>query len=160
MARSEHTGDRGRCHQRCGAGLTLAVRRVERRDGNEEFWKGENVTIPPASIAMFTERRLSRSRTTLFSAGVAVAALVLGQAFAEGGGIFGRGGQGPGRREVRPTGASIDDGARENVCQRIDDPAVDVDFVMKVRPSRDPAVADRGDHFAARHSLALANQYA
>ena len=77
-------------------GLTLAVRRLERRDGIEEFWKGEQVTIPRGAVATFTERRLSRSRTALFGLGAVVAALVLGQAFGDVGGLFGRGEGGPG----------------------------------------------------------------
>ena len=79
-----------------GEGLTLAVRRVERRDGIEEYWKGENVTIPRGAVATSTERKLSRSRTALFGAGVIAAALALGQAFGDLGGIFGRSSGGPG----------------------------------------------------------------
>src|SRR5688500_17121566 len=48
-----------------GAGLTVAVRRVVKRDGIEEYWKGESVTIPRGAVSTYTERRLSRSRTAL-----------------------------------------------------------------------------------------------
>ena len=79
-----------------GEGLVLAVRRLERRDGIEEFWKGEQVTVPRTAVATYTERRLSRTRTVLFGAGTAAAAFVLGKAFGEATGIFGRTGGGPG----------------------------------------------------------------
>ena len=79
-----------------GEGLVLAVRRLERRDGIEEFWKGEQVTVPRTAVATYTERRLSRTRTVLFGAGVAAATFVLGKAFGEATGIFGRTGGGPG----------------------------------------------------------------
>ncbi len=79
-----------------GESLILAVRRVERRDGIEEFWKGEQVTVPRAAVATFTERKLSRTRTVLFTAGAAIGAFFLGKAFGEATGIFGRSGGGPG----------------------------------------------------------------
>ena len=79
-----------------GEGLLLAVRRLERRDGIEEFWKGEQVTVPRGAVATFTERKLSRSRTALFGVGAAAAVFVLGKAFGEATGIFGRNGGGPG----------------------------------------------------------------
>jgi hypothetical protein len=78
------------------AAITVAVRRLERRNGIEEYWKGEPVAIPRGVIATYTERRLSRSRTAMFGAGVVVAALALGQAFGDITGIFGRGSAGPG----------------------------------------------------------------
>ena len=77
-------------------GLTVAVRRLERRDGVEEFWKGEEVTVPRAAVASFTERRLSRSRTALLAGGAIAVALGIGQAFGDIAGIFGRGGPGSG----------------------------------------------------------------
>ncbi len=77
-------------------GLTLAVRRIEKRNGIEEFWKGESVTIPRGAVSTFTERRLSRSRTAMFGAGIVAAAFVIGQAFGDITGIFGRNGSGPG----------------------------------------------------------------
>ena len=79
-----------------GEGLVLAVRRLERRDGIEEFWKGEQVTVPRAAVATYTERKLSRTRTALFGAGALAAAFVLGKAFGEATGIFGRNSGGPG----------------------------------------------------------------
>jgi hypothetical protein len=77
-------------------GLTVAVRRLERRDGVEEFWKGEEVLIPRGAVATYTERRLSRSRTALLTAGALAIALGVGQAFGDIVGIFGRGGTGTG----------------------------------------------------------------
>ena len=77
-------------------GLTVSVRRIEKRNGIEEFWKGEQVTIPRGAVSTYTERRLSRSRTAILGAGVVAAALVIGQAFGDITGIFGRDGGGPG----------------------------------------------------------------
>jgi hypothetical protein len=77
-------------------GVTVAVRRLERRDGVEEFWKGEEVMIPRGAVATYTERRLSRSRTALLTAGAVAVALAVGQAFGDITGIFGRGGTGTG----------------------------------------------------------------
>ena len=77
-------------------GVTVAVRRLERRDGVEEFWKGEEVMIPRGAVATYTERRLSRSRTALLTAGAIAVALGVGQAFGEIAGIFGRNGPGTG----------------------------------------------------------------
>ena len=77
-------------------GLTMAVRRLERRDGVEEFWKGEEVTVPRAAVASYTERKLSRSRTALLTAGALALALGVGQAFGDIAGIFGHGGTGTG----------------------------------------------------------------
>ena len=79
-----------------GEGLLLAVRRLERRDGIEEFWKGEQVQVPRAAVATYTERKLSRARTVLFGAGAVAAVFVLGKAFGEATGIFGRNGGGTG----------------------------------------------------------------
>jgi hypothetical protein len=73
-------------------GLKVAVRRLERRNGVEEFWKGEEVVIPRGAVATYTERRLSRSRTALLTAGAIALALGVGQAFGDIAGIFGRGG--------------------------------------------------------------------
>ena len=71
-------------------GLTLAVRRLERRDGVEEFWKGEEVLVPRDAVATYAERRLSRSRTALFTAGAIAVALGVGQAFGNLGDLLGR----------------------------------------------------------------------
>jgi hypothetical protein len=76
--------------------LTVAVRRVERRDGVEEYWKGEHVTIPRGAVVTYSERKLSRSRTALFGAGALAAAFALGQAFGDVTGLFGRSNGGPG----------------------------------------------------------------
>ena len=78
------------------SGLTVAVRRIEKRNGIEEFWKGESVVIPRGAVSTYTERRLSRSRTAMLGAGVVAVALVVGQAFGDITGIFGRDGGGPG----------------------------------------------------------------
>jgi hypothetical protein len=77
-----------------GDAITLAVRRIVRRNGVEEFWKGENVTIPRTAVAMSSERGLSRSRTVTFGAGVIVAALSLGHTFGDVSGLFRGGGRG------------------------------------------------------------------
>ena len=50
--------------------LVLALRAVSDVRGIETFWAGEQVTVPRASIGTVAERRLSRGRTALFSAGM------------------------------------------------------------------------------------------
>ncbi len=46
-----------------GPELVLAVSAVQRRDGLEEFWRGEQVTIPRADIASLRRERISPQRT-------------------------------------------------------------------------------------------------
>jgi hypothetical protein len=73
-----------------GAELTLAVRRVQRRNGVEEFWKGEPVSIPRAAVASVGRRQLSWTRTALVSAGFAAGVFVLGRGFGGFEGVFGK----------------------------------------------------------------------
>jgi hypothetical protein len=75
--------------------MVLAVRRVERRSGIEEFWKGENVTVPRAAVAQFSQRRFSRSRTAFASVGIAALLFGLSEAFGATEILSGRGSRGP-----------------------------------------------------------------
>lgn len=79
--------------------LVLAVRSVQLRSGTEQFWKGEQVTIPRGMIAIVSERKLSRWRTALLT-GLAMAGSIALVASTNNGGIEGRpGGGGPGQTQ-------------------------------------------------------------
>jgi len=78
------------------AELTLAVRRVQRRNGLEEFWTGESVTIPRAAVAVASRRELSWKRTALLGVSAIGAVFLFGQAVGGFDQVFGRGGGGPG----------------------------------------------------------------
>ena len=69
---------------------TVSVLVVHKRSGVEEGWKGERVVVPHACIAGWTERHFSAGRTTLFSAGLAVALAGMRQA------LGGKGSSSPG----------------------------------------------------------------
>ena len=49
--------------------LRLAVTAVKLRSGDENFWKGEVVTLPRFAVATVQERKLNRSKTALMTAG-------------------------------------------------------------------------------------------
>jgi hypothetical protein len=59
----------------------LSVLVVRRRNGNDEDWKGERVTVPRAFVEQLTERHFSAGRTVLFSAGLAVVINAIHRAF-------------------------------------------------------------------------------
>jgi hypothetical protein len=89
------TGIEGRVLQAAGSDLLLAVSVVRKRNGEEDFWKGETVSIPRGVILGLRQRRLSTSRTLLFAGAVAAASATVGVA-ATGGGTGGDGnGGGP-----------------------------------------------------------------
>ena len=73
--------------------LTVAVESTVKRNGLEDLWKGENVSVQRAQVAVLQERAFSKSKTAVAS-GLAVA---LGVAFyAALGGSLGGGSGGPG----------------------------------------------------------------
>ena len=83
---------RGRLSTDSAADLVLAATGVRQRDGNDVDWKGERVAIPRLLAAKVTERRFSRARTALFSAGIAISVIALRQAFSgDGFSFFGSG---------------------------------------------------------------------
>jgi hypothetical protein len=74
--------------------FVVSVLVVRRRNGRDEDWKGERVTVPRTLVEQLTERHFSAGRTVLFSVGIAVAINAIHQAF--GGPIDSRPGSGTG----------------------------------------------------------------
>jgi hypothetical protein len=89
------TGIEGRVVQATGSDLLLAVSVVRKRNGGEEFWKGEMVSIPQATISGLRQRRLAAGRTALFAGAVAALGATVGVAASSGGSGGGGGGGGP-----------------------------------------------------------------
>jgi len=58
-----------------GDTLLLSVKTVIMRDGNEVFWRGEQVGVPRANVASLSRREFSRAKSSLIVGGV-IAALV------------------------------------------------------------------------------------
>jgi hypothetical protein len=57
--------------------IRLSVIGVTRRDGREDFWKGEHIGLSRSDIATMGQRKISRERTgVLIAAGVAALGLV------------------------------------------------------------------------------------
>jgi hypothetical protein len=67
--------------------LVLSVSQVSTRGGEDDFWKGESVTLPRRSIATMEKRKLSFWRS-----GLIASALVGGLAIIAGSGITGSSG--------------------------------------------------------------------
>ena len=69
------TGLSGRYLGLTGDSVVVSVRTVLKSDGNEEFWKGEQVSVPRATIANVRQRQVSMLRSG-FAVGVVVAVLI------------------------------------------------------------------------------------
>jgi hypothetical protein len=69
------TGLSGRYMGLSGDTLMLSVKTVIKRDGNEEFWKGEQVGIPRADVSHLSRRDFSSAKSFAIVGGI-VAALV------------------------------------------------------------------------------------
>ena len=69
--------------------LSLSVSQVVTRSGDEQFWKGEQVTLPRLAVATVQRRKLSFWRS-----GLIASALVAGIAFVAGSGVGGSSGGG------------------------------------------------------------------
>jgi hypothetical protein len=69
--------------------ITLAVRHVDVRSGNDQSWNGEQVMLPRDAIASMRERKLSKWRTGLL-AGAALAGALAIRFNGIGTGILGR----------------------------------------------------------------------
>jgi len=69
------TGVSGRYLGLSGDSLLLSVKTVIKRDGNEEFWRGEQVGILRANVATLSRRQFSPVRSGAIVGGL-VAALV------------------------------------------------------------------------------------
>ena len=78
--------------------LELAVLAVRFYDGQENYWKGEQVTIPRGSIASLRQRRLSGPRTLLFAGAIVAAAATVGTTSGVLGGASGGGTRPPPER--------------------------------------------------------------
>jgi hypothetical protein len=87
----------GRLLQNSDSALALSVTQVAMRSGQEQFWKGEQVELPRASIAAVQERRLSKTRSVLLAGGIVAALLSLKISGAVGGSSS-RGGGAPGTK--------------------------------------------------------------
>src|ERR1700694_5632224 len=65
------TGLSGRYLGQSGDTLLLSVKTVIKQDGNEEFWKGEQVGVPRSTVSSLSRREFSSAKS-----GAIVAALV------------------------------------------------------------------------------------
>jgi hypothetical protein len=82
-------------------GYLVSVLGTQKRGGVETGWNGEQVIIPQPYVAVFEQRRFSRTRTVLMGVATVMASLALREVFWGAGiGAFGGGGPGggPGRR--------------------------------------------------------------
>ncbi|MGH7510003.1 MAG: hypothetical protein ACREMZ_11080 [Gemmatimonadales bacterium] len=89
------TGIDGRVVQSAGTDLLLAALVIRKRNGEEEFWKGEMVSIPRGVISGLRQRRLAIGRTLLLAGAVAVVGATVGVAARSGGSGGGGNGGGP-----------------------------------------------------------------
>ena len=64
-----------------GRELMVSVVSVRHRNGVEDFWKGESVTVPRGDIATLHERKLAVGRSVFLVVGGAGAAVALLRAF-------------------------------------------------------------------------------
>ncbi len=69
------TGLSGRYLGLSGDTLLLSVKTVIKRDGNEEFWKGEQVGVPRSDVAHLSRRDFSSVKSGAIVGGI-VAALI------------------------------------------------------------------------------------
>lgn len=85
----------GRVVEAAGSDLLLAVSVVRKRTGEEDFWKGETVSIPRGVVSGLRQRRLATGRTLLLAGAVAALGATVGVAAGGGGSGGGGGGGGP-----------------------------------------------------------------
>ena len=85
----------GRAVEAGGNDLLLSVSVVRKRNGEEDFWKGETVSIPRGVISGLRQRRLATGRTLLLAGAVAALGATVGAAASGGGSGGGGGGGGP-----------------------------------------------------------------
>lgn len=62
----------GRLLQSTDTAVALSVNTVGMRDGDEQFWKGEAVSLPKGAIATVQQRKLSRWRSGLLASALIV----------------------------------------------------------------------------------------
>jgi hypothetical protein len=75
---------RGRFLRTTDQGLTLSVWQVETSRGDLLAWQGETVTVPGGFVRDISERRASRSKTTLLAAASLAGFFTLSSAFGPG----------------------------------------------------------------------------
>ena len=68
----------GKLLQSSDSALSLSVIQVSTRSGDEQFWKGESVTLPKRTIATVQRRKLSFWRSGLIGGALLAAAFVVG----------------------------------------------------------------------------------
>lgn len=68
----------GRLLQSGDSVMSLSVLQVSTRSGDEQFWKGESVTLPRRTIATVQGRKLSFWRSGLIAGAFVAAAFVVG----------------------------------------------------------------------------------
>jgi hypothetical protein len=71
------TGLSGRYLGLAGDTLLLSVKTVIKRDGNEEFWKGEQVGIPRSDVASLSKRRFSSVKSGVIVGGIVAAVVAI-----------------------------------------------------------------------------------
>ena len=69
------TGVSGRYLGQAGDTLLLSVKTVIKPDGNEEFWKGEQVGIPHSIVATLSRRQFSPVKSGVIVGGLVAALL-------------------------------------------------------------------------------------
>ncbi|HEX6534564.1 MAG TPA: hypothetical protein VF041_08200 [Gemmatimonadaceae bacterium] len=62
----------GRLLQATDTAMSLSVNTVGMRDGDEQFWKGETVSLPKQAIATVQQKKLSRWRSGLLASALIV----------------------------------------------------------------------------------------
>jgi hypothetical protein len=67
------TGLSGRYLGLAGDTLLLSVKTVIKRDGNEEFWKGEQVGVPRSDVASLSRRQFSSVKSGMIVGGIVAA---------------------------------------------------------------------------------------
>lgn len=83
----------GRLISRSDTGLALSVSSLTFRSGDEQYWKGEGVSVPQSAIATVAVKKVSWWRSGLLAGGVA--ALVTSIGLVAGTSTGGRGSKGP-----------------------------------------------------------------
>jgi hypothetical protein len=72
------TGVDGRLLQDRDSALTVSVSAVTLRSGDQQFWKGESVTLPRSLVAQIRERKVSVWRSGLLASAVVAVGAAIG----------------------------------------------------------------------------------
>ena len=82
----------GRLLQGTDSALSLSVSDVAMRSGDQQFWKGEAVTLPKTAIATVQRKKLSAWRSGLIASALVAGIAVIGGVTGGNSGSSGRGG--------------------------------------------------------------------